>query len=149
MINTVVLVGRVVFDPELRYTQNGTAVTNFRLAVNRKRKNQDGDRGADFFTCVAWSGLAEVIAEYAKKGKEMGIEGELRQSVWENDEGQKREKVEVYVNHMMFLRDGNGGTEEEEEQEEEKPKKPAAKGKAKGKKKQDIDIDIDDEDLPF
>ena len=73
MINSVTLVGRLAADPELRYTPNGTAVTSFRLAVNRKRKNQDGERDAEFIPCVAWSKLAEVIAEHAKKGKRLRL----------------------------------------------------------------------------
>lgn len=129
MINSVTLVGRLAADPELRYTPNGTAVTSFRLAVNRKRKNQDGERDADFIPCVAWSKLAEVIAEHAKKGKEVAIEGEIRQQSWETDEGEKRSKLEVYIKQLMFLRD---------------PKAKVDPFADDGKP-----MDIDDDDLPF
>lgn len=158
MINNVTLVGRLAADPELRYTPNGTAVVSFRLAVNRKYKNEDGERAADFIPCVAWAGLAETIAEYAKKGKEVAIEGEIRQQSWETDEGEKRSRLEVYIKQLMFLRDPNGSRDEEiEEEEEEKPKKKTAKKGGTKKKKAKDDpfaddgkpMDIDDDDLPF
>ena len=68
MINRVVLVGRLTKDPELKYTQSGIAVTRFTLAVNRAFSNQQGEREADFISCVAWRKQAENIANYLRKG---------------------------------------------------------------------------------
>lgn len=67
MINRVVLVGRLTHDPELRYTPNGVAVANFSIAVNRPFTNQQGEREADFFSCVVWRKQAENVANYLKK----------------------------------------------------------------------------------
>ena len=66
-MNKVVLIGRLTKDPELRYTQGGTAVANFTLAVNRRFANQSGEREADFINCVAWQKTAEFVANYFKK----------------------------------------------------------------------------------
>ncbi|HLR14330.1 MAG TPA: single-stranded DNA-binding protein, partial [Bacillota bacterium] len=66
MLNRVVLVGRLTRDPDLRYTQNGTAVANFTLAVNRPFTNQQGERDADFINCVIWRRPAENLANYMK-----------------------------------------------------------------------------------
>jgi single-strand DNA-binding protein len=138
MINTVVLVGRLVRDPELRYTTSGVAVARFTVAVNRKRRNSEGERETDFFRCVAWAKLAELIAEHAGKGKEIGIEGELRQNRWETEGGEKRETVEIFLHNMMFLRDAGASSAGASSlsKEEEKPK--VAKWE-----------DFDDDDLPF
>lgn len=166
MINNVTLVGRLAADPELRYTPNGTAVVSFRLAVNRKYKNEDGERAADFIPCVAWAGLAETIAEYAGKGKEIAIEGEIRQNSWTTETGEIRSKLEVYVSHMMFLRDPYGSKNRDEEdieeieeamEEEEKPKRKTRKNTKKKKSEASDDpfaddgkpLEIDDDDLPF
>lgn len=67
MINNVVLVGRVVRDPELRYTPQNTAVATFTIAVNRRFKNAQGEREADFINCVIWRQSAENLANWAKK----------------------------------------------------------------------------------
>lgn len=162
MINNVTLVGRLTYDPDLRYTVNGTAVASFSLAVNRKRKNQDGERGVDFIPCVAWSKAAETIAEYAKKGKELAVEGELRQNSWENEDGERRSRIEVHITSFQFLRDPNGSKADDEEEEieeeaEEKPKKKKATKKGSKKKKEardpfEIDeepLEIDEDDIPF
>lgn len=74
MINNVVLVGRVVRDPELRYTPQNTAVATFTLAVNRRFKNAQGEREADFINCVLWRQPAENLANWAKKGTLVGMD---------------------------------------------------------------------------
>ncbi|MEG1095075.1 MAG: single-stranded DNA-binding protein, partial [Lactococcus sp.] len=73
MINNVVLVGRVVRDPELRYTPQNTAVATFTIAVNRRFKNAQGEREADFINCVIWRQSAENLANWAKKGALIGV----------------------------------------------------------------------------
>lgn len=73
MINNVTLVGRLTKDPDLRYTQSGTAVGQFTLAVNRNFTNQQGDREADFINCVIWRKAAESFANYARKGTLIGL----------------------------------------------------------------------------
>src|SRR5690625_7798044 len=78
MINRVTLVGRLTKDVDLRYTQNGIAVANFSIAVQRNFKNQNGDYDADFINCVVWRKPAENLANYMKKGSQVGVDGRLQ-----------------------------------------------------------------------
>jgi single-strand DNA-binding protein len=105
--NKVILAGNITRDPELRFTQEGTPVVNFGLAVNRVRsKNKDA---ADYFNVVAWQGLAETIANYKKKGDGVLIEGRLQYSSWEGEDGARRSKVDVVAENVQFLSMTIGG----------------------------------------
>lgn len=77
MLNRIILIGRLTADPQLRYTQNGTAVANFRLAVERPRPNQHGEREVDFIDVVTWQRLAETCANNLNKGRLVAAEGRL------------------------------------------------------------------------
>lgn len=116
MINRIVLVGRLVADPELKNTQSGIPVCRFRLAVERNYKGQDGNRVTDFITVVAWKKLAELCQQYLQKGRMAGVEGSLQMNQWEQD-GQKRTTYEVQADNVQFLGGGNGGGEAAGEQE--------------------------------
>ena len=108
-INHVTLVGRLVRDSELVYLPSGQPVCRFSIAVNRKRKN--GDQWVDeanFFDIVLWGRMGEAIGKYLLKGKQVGIEGELKQDRWEQD-GQTRSKVEIVASNVMLLGGGSGG----------------------------------------
>ena len=101
--NKVMLMGNLTRDPELRYTSNGSAVTSFGLAVNRKFKQ--GDEWKDdvcFVDITVWGKQGENCAEYLSKGRPAFIEGFLKFSTWESD-GQKRNKLEVVANTVQFL----------------------------------------------
>lgn len=107
-LNRVVLIGRLTRDAETKFTQNGQAVCKFSLAVNRKRKVGDQwEDEASFFDAVLWGRQAETLNQYLTKGKQIAIEGELRQDRWEQD-GQKRSKVEIVVNNIQLLGSGQG-----------------------------------------
>ena len=115
MLNNVVLIGRLATDPDLKYTQSGIAVANFRLAVERPFSNKDGERETDFFTVVCWRKLAETVGEYLDKGRLVGVKGRLQVSQWEQD-GQKRERVEVVADEVRFLdgkRERESGSQDE------------------------------------
>ena len=102
-INHVVLVGRLTRDAELKYTNTGVAVCKFSLAVNRRRKKDDQwIEEASFFNVVVWGKIGEVLHQYLLKGKQVGIQGELRQNRWEQD-GQPRSKVEIIVANIQLL----------------------------------------------
>ncbi len=103
-LNKVMLIGRFVRDPEIKYTQGGTAVANFSIA-NNKTYTQAGDKKeqTSFFNCIAWAKLGEIIVEYCKKGQRIGIEGRLQQRSWEDQNGNKRSAVEVVVDNFQFL----------------------------------------------
>lgn len=114
-MNKVILIGRLAVDPTIRYTQSGTAVANYSLAVNRKF-TKDGEREADFITCVAWNKTAEFIANYFKKGQEMALEGRLQVRSYETDEGQKRWVTEVVVEQVEFVGSKNSNQSSEQSQ---------------------------------
>jgi single-strand DNA-binding protein len=102
-INHVVLVGRLTRDAELKYTNTGTPVCKISLAVNRRRKvDEQWTEEANFFDVVIWGKMGEAIAQYLVKGKQVGIDGELRQNKWEQD-GQPRSKVEIIANNVQLL----------------------------------------------
>jgi single-strand DNA-binding protein len=106
-INHVVLVGRLTRDAELKYTAGGQAVCKFSIAVNRRKKS--GEQWVDeanFFDVVLWGRQGESVNQYLLKGKQVGVEGELRQDRWEQD-GQNRSKVEIVANNLQLL-GGNG-----------------------------------------
>ena len=103
MINNVVLVGRLVRDPELRYTPSNQAVATFSLAVNRNFKGQNGEREADFINCVIWRQQAENLANWAKKGALIGITGRIQTRNYENQQGQRVYITEVVADNFQLL----------------------------------------------
>ena len=103
MINNVTLVGRLTKDPDLRYTQSGTAVGQFTLAVNRNFTNQQGDREADFINCVIWRKAAESFANYARKGTLIGLTGRIQTRNYDNQQGQRVYVTEIVVENFQLL----------------------------------------------
>ena len=102
MLNKVIIMGRLVKDPELRRTQSGTAVTSFRIAVDRDFKGQDGSKQADFFDVVAWRATAEFVSKYFTKGRMAVVEGRLQIRDWTDKEGGKRRSAEVIADGIYF-----------------------------------------------
>lgn len=108
-INSVVLVGRLTRNIEIKYTNGGMAVGKLGIAVNRRRKQNDQwIEEASFFDVTVWGKTAEALQPYLVKGKQIGVQGELRQNRWEQD-GQSRSKVEVVANNIQLL-GGRGNT---------------------------------------
>ncbi len=106
-MNVVAIVGRLVRESEIRYSQNGGAVCRFSIAVNRRKRV--GDRWEDeanFFDCIYFGKAAESVNQYLTKGRQVSIVGELHQSRWEQD-GQTRSRVEIYVSNLTLLSSGN------------------------------------------
>lgn len=138
MINNVVLVGRLVRDPELRYTPNNQAVATFSLAVNRNFKSQNGERETDFINCVIWRQQAENLANWAKKGALIGITGRIQTRSYENQQGQRVYVTEVVADSFQLL----------------ESRKDREAGQSQGYSQQDFSrqaepMDILEEDLPF
>lgn len=104
-LNRVFLIGNLTKDPELRYTPQGTAVVNLRLAVNRRWKAQTGEQKEEvcFLTVVAWDKQAEVCNQYLRKGSPLFVEGRLQSRAWEDNTGAKRNVVEVRAERVQFL----------------------------------------------
>ena len=139
-LNRVFLIGRLTRDPELRYTQSGTSVCSFSIANNRtyvaagEKKEQ-----VSYFNCVAWAKTGEVIAEYCKKGKRIGIEGRLQQRSYDDKDGNKRQVVEIVVDMFQFLDASGEGKSEGKKKENEAPQGSIDYG----------DNPFSDEDVPF
>ncbi|MDO8675777.1 MAG: single-stranded DNA-binding protein [Candidatus Omnitrophota bacterium] len=104
-LNKVLLIGNLTKDPELRYTPNGTAVTNLRLAVNRKFKDRTGELKEDtcFITVTAWDKQAEICNQYLQKGRAVFVEGILQSRSWETSDKQKRSTIDVRAERIQFL----------------------------------------------
>ncbi|MBU2102840.1 MAG: single-stranded DNA-binding protein [Candidatus Omnitrophota bacterium] len=103
--NKVILIGNLTRDPELRYTPQGTAVTNLGLAVNRTFKDKSGQNQQDvcFLTVVVWGKMAEVCNQYLQKGRQVCIEGRLQSRSWQDNEGKKRTTIEVCAENVQFM----------------------------------------------
>lgn len=138
MLNKVILMGRLVRDPELRTTGSGVSVTNFTIAVDRDYKSGE-NREADFVTCQAWRNTAEFIAKNFSKGRMIAVEGSLQTSSFTNKEGNKVNKTEVVVNNAYFADSKPSGGSSGNSGNYATPQAP---------KFQEID-DVDDGDLPF
>lgn len=104
-MNTWVGIGRLVRDPEVRYTQSGKAVCRFTLAIDRRG---NGEKQADFIQCVAWEKIAEVISQYTGKGRKIAVEGRIQTRSYDAQDGNKRYVTEVVVQSMEFC-DSKGG----------------------------------------
>lgn len=110
-INKVVLVGRLTRDAEQSYTQSGYALLKFSIAVNRNRKQGDQwVEEASFFDVTVFGRQGEAIANYMTKGKQVAVEGQLRQDRWEAQDGSKRSKVTIDANNIQLLGGRDGGS---------------------------------------
>ena len=101
-LNRSILAGRLTADPEVRYTSEEVAVTQFCLAINRGSKKKGTDT-ADFINCVAFGGLAKICGEYLKKGKLVAVEGRLQVRSYQGKDGHKRSSTEVVIDEMQML----------------------------------------------
>lgn len=130
-MNKVLLIGRLANDPETRTSQGGHACCTFRLAVNRRYKNAEGNREADFISIVAWRQTAELCARYLSKGRQAAIEGSIQTRSYDAQDGSKRYVTEIIADSVEFIGDsGKANTE---------PQPPA----------QQQFTEVDDDELPF
>ena len=110
-VNKTVHIGNLGQEPQLRYTDSGTAVCNMRLAVNESYENSDGERvdKTEWINVVAWGRLGEVCNEYLDKGSQVYFEGSLQTRSWEDRDGNTRYTTEVKAREMMFLDSNRDG----------------------------------------
>lgn len=101
MLNKVILMGRLVADPELRQTANGISVCSFRIAVDRNYSKEQ-EKQTDFINIVAWRGTADFVSRYFSKGKMIIVEGAIQTRNYQDKDGQKRTAVEVNASNVMF-----------------------------------------------
>ncbi len=116
MLNTCALMGRFTRAPELRYTQSGTPVAAFSLAVERDFKDSNGDKGVDYIDCVAWRNTAEFIDKYFTKGSAAVVHGRLQMRTWTDQSGNNRKAVEVKVEEIYFAGSKPAGQSTQAEQ---------------------------------
>lgn len=142
MINNVTLVGRLTKDPELKYTPNGAANCSFTLAVNRSFTNQAGEKEADFINCVAWKKSAENLANYQRKGNQIGVVGRVQTRNYEGQDGKRVFVTEIVAESVQFLepRGGNSGDNSQSNTNTGRNDWTDTNGK---------NIDIPEDDLPF
>ncbi|MDP9382169.1 MAG: single-stranded DNA-binding protein [Chloroflexota bacterium] len=135
-LNRVMMIGRLGQDPEMRYTPQGTAVAQMRLAVKRRaRAGSNGEQReeTDWFTVVAWERLAETCSQYLAKGARVYFEGRLQTRSWEGQDGQKRYATEIVASDMIML-----------------DSRQAAGVAAGGRGSDEVeDLPVDDGDMPF
>ena len=105
-MNKFIGIGRLVADPELKYTPTGNAVSSFTIAINRPFK-QDGEQKADFINCVTWRKQAENLANYQKKGNLIAVDGRIQVRNYENQEGKKIYVTEVVADNIQYLESKN------------------------------------------
>lgn len=141
MINRVVLVGRLTRDPELRRTQNETAVASFTLAVDDRVKDAEGKSTTSFINVTVWNNQADNVAKFCRKGALVGVDGRLRQRSFEKRDGTKGSVIEIIADSVQFLEPK--GTREIPNEEFIPDETPADESK-------NLDsIDVTDDDLPF
>ncbi|MDE6441355.1 MAG: single-stranded DNA-binding protein [Clostridia bacterium] len=102
-MNKVFLIGNLTRDPELSETNSGVSLCRFSIAVNRTYSSANGERQTDFFNCVAWRGLGENVARYAKKGNKVAVTGSIELRNYEDNQGVKRTGVDIVAQDVEFL----------------------------------------------
>ena len=145
-MNSVQLIGRLTKDLDLKYTQTGKAVATGTLAVNRRFKNAQGESEADFINIQIWDKGAENLANFTRKGSQIGVNGRIQTRNYENKEGARVYVTEIVVENFTLLeskKDGasNGQTGQSNNRSSHQPSDPfSSHGES---------IDISDDDLPF
>jgi len=148
-VNKVILVGNLGADPELRYTNTGTAVANLRIATNEQWTDKNGERQSrtEWHNIVAWGKLGEICGKYLKKGRSIYVEGRLQTRTWDDQSGQKRYTTEVVAQVMQMLggRPGEGGSDASEPDTnwESRPHQSQPEGDVA------VNSAATDDDLPF
>lgn len=136
-MNRVILLGRLVADPETRMTQSNIAITRFKLAVNRQGKKEDGQPTADFLQITAWRHTAEFIQKYFSKGQQVLIEGYLRNNQYTDKDGNKRYSDDIHASQVYFA------DSKRDRQDQQTQRAPQAEQGGL------YQINENDEDLPF
>ena len=125
-MNQVCFTGRLVNDPEIRYTQNQNPVASFSLAVERDYKDANGERPVDFISCVAWNSSATFLERYAQKGAKLGVTGSIQTRKYQGKDGGNRYSTEVNcdkVELLEFAKRGDRADGEERPKRETKSRK--------------------------
>ena len=146
MINTVALMGRLTYDPELRATPSGVSVIRFQVACDRNYQRAGEERQADFIDCVAWRQTAEFISRYFRKGSMIAVEGSIQTSNYTDKDGNKRKQVEVVANNVSFC--GSKAESGNDYQNREYTQAAPSYSNADNSDFEEI-VDDSEDDLPF
>ena len=148
MLNHIVVMGRLTRDPELRHTQNGTAVASFSLAVDRDLRDESGNRVTDFFDCVAWGARGEFVSKYFTKGILAVVSGRMQFRDWQDKEGNKRRSAEINVETVYFGESKSAASAADAAENEPKSTDSARSAKKGAKKpvKKAVPIEDDEDD---
>ena len=119
MLNQIVLVGRIVANPEIQKGEEGKERSQITLAVPRSYKNADGEYDTDFVDCVLWGGIAENVTEYCKKGDLVGIKGRIQTNNYETKDGEKKKSTQVVAEKVTFLSTSKNKENETEKSDED------------------------------
>ena len=144
MINSVVIMGRLTFDPELRTTPSGVSVVQFQVAVDRNFQRQGEERKTDFIDVTAWRQTAEFISRYFRKGPMIAVEGSIQTDNFTDNSGNKRKSVRVVANNVSFC-----GSKAESAVNTNPAYSQPAPSYASADNSDFEEIVDDDEDLPF
>lgn len=120
MLNQVVLVGRLVKNPELRITESGKKTATVTLAVPRSYKNMNGEYDTDFLECTLWTNIAENTSEYCQTGDMIGVKGRIQTRIIQADDGTKKKKTEIVAEKVTFLAQAPNKKEQKKEPKREK-----------------------------
>lgn len=143
MINSVVIMGRLTYDPELRSTQSGVSVVRFTVACDRSYQKSGEERKADFIDVTAWRQTAEFISRYFHKGSMIAVEGSIQTDNYTDRDGNKRKSFQIVANNVSFC-----GSKAENGVNTEHGEQPAS-GYSSADNSDFEEIVDDDDDLPF
>lgn len=150
-MNKIELIGRLTADPELRYNSGNVAYTRFNIAVNRNFLNADGEREADFISCVGWRKTAEIICEHFRKGSQIGVDGRLQTGSYEKDDGTRMYTSDVIIENITFIDKKRDGRPEPELAEPQREDIEETNNEVDNDPFKDFgdSVVISDDDLPF
>ena len=144
-MNKVFLIGNLTRDPELTETSGGIKICRFAIAVNRNYAGADGERKTDFFNCVAWRGLGETVARFAKKGNKVAVSGSIELRNYEDNQGVRRTGIDIVAQDVEFLTPRGSGSAEDDFG----LPAPSQGSGAAGSRKPQLQPFDDDGDIPF
>ena len=148
MINSVVLVGRLTRDVEIRKTQSNLSVTSFSLAVDNRTKDANGNKTTSFISCTAWRQSAEILAKYCHKGSLIGVEGTLQQRSYDKKDGTKANVLEVVVDRIALL-ESKSASNSRAQNNDDFGAMPIDEPDNSEEKTDITSSDLTDDDLPF
>jgi single-strand DNA-binding protein len=147
-LNQCNFIGRLGADPELRYTQAGTAVASFRMAVGRQWNDSTGQKqeATVWVSCVAWDKLGEIVGEYFKKGVQVAVTGRLQTREWQDQSGNKRYSTEIVLERAQMLGSRQDNEAREQRHPPQQQRQPPQRQQAPAYNPQEEGVD---DDIPF